>query len=78
MPDPSRLQIVRDEIERVLGAEAAHDPRLIAAMLAAASSDFAAVTVAAALREIAAALVVEDGPENGGIVPARELFRVRP
>jgi hypothetical protein len=79
MSDPRRLQIVRDEIAQVLGPEAARDPQLIAAMLAAASSDFAAVIIATALREIAAVLVEpqeEMSSGNGpGLVRAGGLFR---
>ena len=61
MSDPlSRLQFARDEIDRVFGANyAAAHPEVVTAVMATAASDFAALAVAAALRDIAAALADE-------------------
>jgi hypothetical protein len=71
MLDPiSRLQFVRDEIDRLLGEgfSAAHP-----AVMQSASSDYAAITIARALQDIAVALA-EPEMENGPIMrAARQL-----
>jgi hypothetical protein len=56
---------------------AAANPRLVAAVLAAASSDWAAQLIAHSLQDIAAALLVEEA-EAQRILPAHELLRPRP
>lgn len=57
MPDPiSRLQFARDEIDRVLGpGTAQRHPELLAAVMLSASLDWAAMHLAAAVRDVAAA-----------------------
>ena len=61
----SRLRFARDEIDRVLGSGYAADhPEVIVAVMASAASDFMAITIARAIGEVAAALVVEDQPEQ--------------
>jgi hypothetical protein len=73
-----RLEVVRREIDRVFGAgHAAAHPVLVAAVLNAASSDWAAMRIAAALEFIGRALLVEE-EETQHILPARELLRSRP
>jgi hypothetical protein len=78
MPDPvSRLQMAHDEIDKTFGAGFAQQhPELVAAVLAAASSDWAALAVARALQNIADALLVEE--ETQRILPPHELLRPRP
>jgi hypothetical protein len=74
MSDPvSRLQIVREEIDRVFGpGYAAAHPEILVGVLQSAASDFAALTIARALQDVALALAEPD------IVPAREMLRARP
>jgi hypothetical protein len=77
MTDPvSRLQLAQQEIDRVFGAGyAAANPGVVAAVMASASSDFAALAIARALQDIAAALVADEEAvsHNGGIVRAHGL-----
>jgi hypothetical protein len=72
--DPiSRLQFARDEIDRVFGdGYAATHPDVVSAVMLTAATDFAALTLARAISEVAAALLVEDEPvENrNGLVRA--------
>jgi hypothetical protein len=51
-------------------------PRLVIAVVNAASSDWAASRLAAAIERVAEALLVEEEAQR--IVPARELLRARP
>jgi hypothetical protein len=76
--DPiSRLEVVQREIDRVFGdGHAAANPQLVAAVLAAATSDFAAQLIARSLQDIADALVEPEEAQR--ILPARELLRPRP
>ena len=73
----SRLELARDEVDRVFGDDhAAAHPELIVAIVQAASSDWAARVICAALEDIAGALVegsVELG--NAGLVAARSIVR---
>jgi hypothetical protein len=80
MPDPvSRLAPAQSEIDKLFGQNYAREnPAVLVAVIKAASSDWAAARLATAIEHVAAALVVGDELENGGIVSARELFRVRP
>ena len=83
MTDPvSRLQFARDEIDRVFGdGYAAAHPEVVSAVMTSAALDFATAQITSALREIAAALLVEDEPpaDNGGIVrPHARLLRPGP
>ena len=75
----SRLQFARDEIDRVLGpGYAAAHPDVVVAVMQSAASDFMALAVARAIGEVAAALLVEDQPEQGqamSIVRAQGLMR---
>jgi hypothetical protein len=65
----SRLQLAEQEIDRTFGdGYAAANPQLVAAVMAAASSDYAAQLVARAIEHVAVGLVEE---EEAGI-------RVRP
>jgi hypothetical protein len=74
----SRLELARDEVDRVFGAgHAAAHPELVVAIVHAASSDWAARVICAALEDIAGALV-EGGvelPGNAGLVAARSIVR---
>ena len=76
--DPvSRLQLADKEIDRTFGdGYAAAHPDVICAVMNAASSDWDRVTIAASVREVAEALLVEE--EASGIMQRRELLRVRP
>ena len=70
MSDPiSRLKFARDEIDRVFGAGyAAAHPDVVAAVMMTAASDFAALAIARATQDVAAALLVEsrgDGARYG-------------
>jgi hypothetical protein len=70
------VQLARDEIDRVFGADyAATHPNVMVAVLNAASSDWAASRLAAAIETVAAALVEDEPHGNGGIVPASQLMR---
>jgi hypothetical protein len=65
MPDPlTRLQFARDEVDRVFGTgyAAAHSD-MVAAVMQSAALDFAALTIAHAITDVAAALV-ETGADN--------------
>jgi hypothetical protein len=76
--DPiSRLEVVRREIDRVFGAgHAAANPQLVAAVLAAASSDWAAARLGVAIEHVAIALAEPEEPQR--IVSASEFLRPRP
>jgi hypothetical protein len=77
----SRLELARDEVDRVFGdGHAAAHPELVIAVVNAASSDWAAQLIAHSLRDIAAALLLEDEPAPGrresvSIVRAHEVLR---
>jgi hypothetical protein len=77
--DPiSRLEVVRREIDRVFGdGHADAHPEPVIAVVNAASSDWAASRLAAAIERVAEALLVEE-VETQRILPARELLRPRP
>jgi hypothetical protein len=62
LPDPvSRLELAQQEIDKTFGPNyAASHPELVAAVMASAASDWAAATVAAAIRDLAAAWLVGD------------------
>jgi hypothetical protein len=78
MPDPiSRLQLVRDEVDKAFGAGFAEKhPELVAVVVQTAASDWAAARLAVAIERVAQALLVE--PEEAQrILPAHEL-RLRP
>jgi hypothetical protein len=74
----SRLELARDEVDRVFGdGHAAAHPELVVAIVHAASSEWAARVICAALEEIAGALF-EGGvelPGNAGLVAARSIVR---
>jgi hypothetical protein len=74
----SRLELARDEVDHVFGdGHAAAHPELVVAIVHAASSDWAARVICAALEDIAGALV-EGGvelPGNAGLVAARSIVR---
>jgi hypothetical protein len=73
----SRLELARDEVDRVFGnGHAAAHPELVVAIVHAASSDWAARVICAALEDIAMALV-EGGVElpGSGLVAARSIVR---
>ena len=78
MSDPiSRLELARQEIDRVFGSgHAQQHPEVVVAVMQTAASDWAASRLAVAIERVAAALVepVEEPP----IMPARELLRVQP
>ena len=78
MSDPiSRLELAREEIDRVFGSgHAEQHPEVVVAVMQTAASDWAASRLAVAIERVAAALVepVEEPP----IMPARELLRVQP
>ena len=70
----SRLELAREEVDRVFGpGHAAAHPELVCAIVHAASSDWAARVICAALEDIAGALVEGGGvlPGNAGLVAAR-------
>jgi len=75
--DPiSRLQLARDEIDKTFGGGFARDhPEVVCAVMASAASDYAALALAAAVRDVAAALVVEDEP---GVIAPPHTLRLRP
>ena len=79
MPDSiSRLQLVRDEIDKAFGAGFAEKhPELVIATMNAASSDWAASRLAVAIERVAAALLLDDESSHS-IVRAHELQRMRP
>jgi hypothetical protein len=60
--DPiSRLQTVRDEIDRTFGeGYAVGHPDVVCAVMSAASSDWAAMTIARAIEDVAEALLIEE------------------
>jgi hypothetical protein len=75
-PMMSRLQLARDEIDRMFGAgHAAANPSLVIAVMNAASSDYAAQLIARSLQDIAVALLEPE--EQAHVVAAHEL-RLRP
>jgi len=64
----TRLQFAQQEIDRVFGTGyAAAHAELVAAVMQSAALDFAAITIARAIADIAHALVVDDG-DNGSMV----------
>jgi hypothetical protein len=69
MPDDNpitRLEFAQSEIDRVFGRGFSRDhPELTAAVMLSASVDFHGLTVARAVRDVAAALLVEDAPAPG-------------
>jgi hypothetical protein len=69
MPDEnpiSRLEFAKGEIDRVFGRGFSRDhPELTSAVMLSASMDFAGLAVARAVRDVAAALLVEDAPAPG-------------
>jgi hypothetical protein len=79
MSDPvSRLEFARDEIDRVFGHDyAVNHPEVVVAVMQTAASDFAALAIARAIQDVAAALLVEEGvpAPNGGLVRAGGLVR---
>jgi hypothetical protein len=76
--DPiSRLQFARDEVDRVFGqGYAAAHPEVVASVMLSASLDWAAMHLAAAVRDVAAALVLEGGagPDRAGDGTAASEF----
>jgi hypothetical protein len=72
-----RLELARDEVDRVFGPGTANaHPELVVAIVHAASSDWAARVIGGALEDIAA--VIEGGstlPGNAGLVAARSIVR---
>jgi 3-oxoacyl-[acyl-carrier-protein] synthase III len=76
--DPiSRLQFARDEVDRVFGeGYAAAHPDVVASVMLSASLDWAAMHLATAVRDVAAALVLEEEP--GAIVRPTGLLQSRP
>ena len=56
---------------------AAANPQLVAAVMAAASSDYAAQLIGSAIEHVAEALLVEE-EETRGFMQPRELLRARP
>jgi len=79
MSDPiSRLQLARQEIDRVFGdGYAAAHPELAAVVVQTAASDWAAARLAVAIERVAQALLVGDDSSHT-VVPAHELLRARP
>jgi hypothetical protein len=77
MPDPvSRLQLARDEINRIFGVGFAEQhPEVLVVVMQSAASDWAATRLAVAIERVAEALLVE---ETQHILPAHELLRPRP
>ena len=77
--DPiSRLEVCQREVDRVFGdGHAIADPQLVAAVLAAASSDWAAQLIARGLQDIADALAEPEEAQQR-IVSASEFLRPRP
>jgi hypothetical protein len=79
MADPvSRLQLAQQEIDRCFGSGFARDhPELVAVVVSTAASDFAALTLAHAIKDVAVALL-EDGPrENGPGIARASLWSPR-
>ena len=78
MSDPiSRLQLARQEIDRVFGpGYAVEHPELVAVVMQSASSDLRRSSLLVPSSTSAAALVEEE--EASGIMQPRELLRVRP
>ena len=75
--DPiSRLKMAVFEIDATFGeGHAAEHPQLVAAVVAAASSDFAATLIAHALGEIAAALAEPEQQPFVSSIPNLKPFR---
>jgi hypothetical protein len=74
----SRLELARDEVDRVFGpGHAAAHPELVVAIVHAASSDWAARVITAGLQDIAAAVVEGGGVglSGNGLVAARSIVR---
>ena len=74
----SRLELAREEVDRVFGdGSAAAHPELVVAIVHAASSDWAARVICAALEDIAGAVAESGGvlPGNTGLVAARSIVR---
>jgi hypothetical protein len=77
--DPvSRLQLAQAEVDRVFGSGYAQDhPEIVAVVVQSAASDYAALAIARAMQDIAAALAIEDEPLGGngaGLVRAPGLI----
>ena len=80
MPDPiSRVELAQRELDRVFGENyALNHPEVLAATVQSAALDFAALTVARAIADIAHALVVDDsdnGVDHGLIRAPASLLR---
>jgi hypothetical protein len=78
MSDPiSRLEFARDEIDRCFGSGyAVNHPEVVVCVMQTAASDFAALAIARAIQDVAAALLVEEeAPGNGGITRRPNLLR---
>jgi hypothetical protein len=77
--DPiSRLQLARQEIDRVFGdGYAAAHPDVLVVTVQTAASDWAAARLAVAIERVAQALLVDDESSHT-IMPAHELLRARP
>jgi hypothetical protein len=62
----SRLEFAKGEIDRVFGRGYSRDhPEVVNTVMLSASLDFLGLTVARAMRDVAAALLVEDAPAPG-------------
>jgi hypothetical protein len=80
--DPvSRLQLARDEINRIFGVGFAEQhPEVVVVVVQSAASDWAAARLAVAIERVAEALLIEDeaapgGRESVSIVRAHEVLR---
>jgi hypothetical protein len=75
MPDPiSRLQMAHDEIDKTFGAGYAQQhPELVIAVMNAASSDWFAMRLSAAIEFVGRALAEPEEPQH--IVHPRQLVR---
>jgi len=67
-PDPvARLQLAQNEIDRVFGPGFSREhPELVSSVLLSASMDFAALTIARAMHDIASAMLVDESIGNSG------------
>jgi hypothetical protein len=75
----SRLELARDEVDRVFGdGYAAAHPQMVSAVMNTAATDWAARVIGGALEDIASALVEGvEPPGPAGLVAARSTL-VRP
>ena len=73
------MQLVHDEVDRVFGPGyvAAHS-NVVSAALICTSLDWAAMNVAASIRDVADALVEEPPPPGNGLLRTASLLRPRP